>query len=171
MSKRSSRAALWALAALLTAAAGFAQLGGGDPPIIIGDGSLTLASPRAPWAQWGAGSASERSFPAGDLAIAAVRIQSPGNGATIDVAGSRIQASITWGAVQAEVHSAAGGRNLRLRLRGKRFADFQPSADGRTLTLEGSDHISAVLLQRDGQTVLNLKGLQPATTVTFLPAQ
>lgn len=171
MKTGNARVALLTLAVLALIGTAFAQLGSGDPPIIIGDGSLVLTSPRARWADWAPESSSERRFPAEELGIAGLRIESPDNNATVDLSGRRTVVSITSASATVDVITLANGRAIRVRLRGRRFADFQSSEDGRTLTLPSSGSISAIHVQRAGQTVLQLRDLKPATKLTFLPAE
>jgi hypothetical protein len=171
MPQRFNRLALFAALAITGLGLTFAQDRGGDPPIIIGDGSLILKSPRAAWGQWLSDSDSERRFPNAELAIASLRIESPGNDTTLDLTGRRAQVTITSGSNRVEVFTFANGRGVRLRLRGKNFSDFRQSDDPNTLVLDTNSTISAIEVQRDGQTVLNLRDLKPKTTVTLLPAQ
>jgi hypothetical protein len=172
MLKRRLRFALPLTLGLIALGLTYAQDRGGDPPIIIGDGSLILKSPRAPWANWQANSGAERSFPDAQIAIASLRIESPGNDTSLDLNGRRARVTVTSGPNRIEVFTFANGRGLRLRLRGKNFSDFRPSGDDpAALVLETSDTISAIEVERDGQTILNLKGLKPKTTVTILPPE
>lgn len=171
MPQRYIRVAVFAALAITCLGLTFAQDRGGDPPIIIGDGSLILTSPRAAWAQWLADSGSERRFPDAEIAIASLRIESPGNDTTIDLAGRRTQVTITSGSSRVEVFTLTNGRGLRLRLRGKSFSDFRQGDDPATLVLDANSTISAIEVQREGQTILNLRDLKPRTTVTLLPAQ
>lgn len=171
MINSNARAALFALAALALAGAAFAQLGSGDPPIIIGDGSLVIQSPRGGWAQWRAESPNERAFPNADLGIGSLRIESPGNDATVDLSGRAALVTVTSGSTTLDVLTFANGAGIRMRMRGKRFADFEASEDGRTLTLRGTGSISAIQVRRAGQVILQLKGLTPTTKLTFLPRE
>lgn len=165
------RAALLALAALALIGTAFAQLGSGDPPIIIGDGSLVIQSPRGRWAQWRADSPTERAFPNADLGIASLRIESPGNDTTVDLSGRASLVTVTSGSTTLDVLTIANGAAIRMRVRGRRFGDFEESEDGQTLTLRDTGSISAIQVRRAGQVILQLKGLQPTTRLTFLPRE
>jgi hypothetical protein len=171
MPQRYIRLAVFAALAITGLGLTFAQNRGGDPPIIIGDGSLILKSPRSAWGEWLNDSTSERRFPDAEIAIASLRIESPGNDTTLDLAGRRTQISISSGQNRVELFTFANGRGVRLRLRGKRFSDFRQGDDPGTLVLDTNSTISAIEVQRDGQTVLQLRDLKPKTTVTLLPAQ
>jgi hypothetical protein len=165
------RLAVVAVLAITGLGLAFAQNRGGDPPIIIGDGSLILKSPRAAWSEWRTDSGAERRFPDAEVAIAALRIESPGNDTMLDLTGRRAQITITSGPNRVEVFTFANGRGVRLRLRGRNFADFREGDDPSTLVLDTNSTISAIEVQREGQTILSLKNLTPKTTVTLLPAQ
>lgn len=158
--------------ALLSAAGlTFAQSSPGtDPPIIIGDGSLRLASPRAAWSNWAASSDSERALPEAALSLGEVRVQSPGNDSTVNLNGRRAQITVVSGSTTVEVLTSSDGRAVRLRIRGKRFTEFRASDDQKTLVLETNSSISSIQVRREGQTILQLSGLTPTTTVTILPA-
>jgi hypothetical protein len=156
MPQRFTRLALFAALAITGLGLTFAQDRGGDPPIIIGDGSLILKSPRAAWGQWLSDSGSERRFPNAEVAIASLRIESPGNDTTLDLTGRRAQVTITSGSNRVEVFTFANGRGVRLRLRGKNFSDFRQSDDPNTLVLDTNSTISAIEVQREGQTILSL---------------
>ncbi|MBE7542735.1 MAG: hypothetical protein M9913_20255 [Bryobacteraceae bacterium] len=171
MPLRLLRLAVFAALAIAGFGLAYAQNRGGDPPIIIGDGSLILKSPRAAWAQWLSDSGSERRFPDAQIAVASLRIESPGNDTTIDLTGRRTQITITSGPNRVEVFTFANGRGVRLRLRGRRFSDFRQGDDPTTLVLDTDSTISAIEVQREGQTILSLKDLKPKTTVTLLPPE
>jgi hypothetical protein len=156
--------------ALVALGAAHAQMSRGtDPPIIIGDGSLVLKSPAGPWKVWNSASNTERAYPQPELAISAVRIESDGTSATIDLSEKRSQVTVVSGSTTVDLVTVANGRGLRVRLRGRSFADFRPSEDDSELVLDTADTISSVQVRREGQLVLSLSRLTPKTTVTLLP--
>jgi len=159
-----------ALCAAVAAIGAHAQMSrGADPPIIIGDGSLVLKSPRGPWKVWAAASNAERAYPEEEVTVSAVKVESQGANATIDLTGKRYQVTVVSGSTTVDLVNAANGRGLRLRLRGRSFADFRQANDDNDLVLESTDAISSVQVRRDGQLVLSLSRLTPKTTVTLLP--
>lgn len=131
-----------------------ADLGMGDPPIIIGDGSLKLTS-NVDWANWGNLDSKLRRHGNPLLSIQSITVTSPalsGGSRTFPTNGHNCRVIVAHPETEVVAFTNNNHADLHIRLRDKNFSDFAATGP-RQLTLASDGRITEVTVRINEQPV------------------
>jgi len=140
-----------ALLALLLGGALFLGAQGGDTPIIISDGSLTIDA-TVPWTSFLDADATTKSHPQAAKSVTKVVVTVSGNTRTFDFSSQKCTVAVRYAATDVVVSTNGSGKALQIKTD---FASFRPGASSNLLAhTNPSAKISSVTVTRGAQTLL-----------------
>lgn len=120
---------------------------GGDTPIVVADGSLTLES-AVPWAEFH-GSGNRRSHPHTGKFMTQVVVIIAGNSQTVALSGKSCTVAVKYASTDITISTGDNGKGLVVATD---FGSFQPGATPNQLThKQGNAKISRVTVTSDHQ--------------------
>lgn len=142
--------AIPALLALLMGGALFLCAQGGDTPIIISDGSLTIDA-TVPWSGFRDADATTKSHPQATRSVTKVVVTVSGNTQTFSFSSQKCTVAVRYAATDVVVSTNDSGRALQVKTD---FASFRPGAGSNLLAHTNPNaKISRVTVTRGAQTL------------------
>lgn len=139
-----------ALALFLGGGALFLFAQGGDTPIIISDGSLTIDA-TIPWTNFRDVDATTKSHPQGAKSVSKVIVTAGGATQTFTFSGQKCTVAIRYAATDVVVSTDNSGKGLRIKTD---YGSFRPGASANLLTHANPNaKISSVTVTRGTQTL------------------
>jgi hypothetical protein len=139
-----------ALLALLMGGALFLSAQGGDTPIIISDGSLTIDA-TVPWSGFRDADATTKSHPQGTKSVTKVVVTVSGNTQTFTFSSQKCTVAVRYAATDVVVSTDDSGKALQVKTD---FASFRPGANSNLLAHTNPNaKISRVTVTRGAQTL------------------
>jgi hypothetical protein len=142
--------AIPALLALLMGGALFLCAQGGDTPIIISDGSLTIDA-TVPWSGFRDADATTKSHPQATKSVTKVVVTVSGNTQTFSFSSQKCTVAVRYAATDVVVSTNDSGKALQVKTD---FASFRPGASANLLAHTNPNaKISRVTVTRGAQTL------------------